>query len=128
MFKDLSLDSRDIHTLNCAPIQCTVWPRNENRFRPSVGVVIVLWTVVVHFGADLLSLSIPTLTHVSFRREAETELDIFEPIIRLGMCEQTPLHVTPARFPRPILNVNKLYERALEESTRVKQNGPLGPH
>ena len=30
IFKDLSLESRDIQTQNCAPIQCTVWPRNEN--------------------------------------------------------------------------------------------------
>ena len=29
MFKDLSLESRNINTQNCAPIQCTVWPRNE---------------------------------------------------------------------------------------------------
>ena len=28
MFKDLSLESRNIQTENCAPIQCTVWPRN----------------------------------------------------------------------------------------------------
>ena len=28
MFKDLSLESRNIQTQNCAPIQCTVWPRN----------------------------------------------------------------------------------------------------
>ena len=27
-FKDLSLESRNIKTQNCAPIQCTVWPRN----------------------------------------------------------------------------------------------------
>ena len=29
MFKDLSMESRNIQTQNCAPIQCTVWPRNE---------------------------------------------------------------------------------------------------
>ena len=29
MFKDLSLESRNIQTQNCAPIQCRVWPRNE---------------------------------------------------------------------------------------------------
>ena len=29
MFKDLSLESRNIQTQNFAPIQCTVWPRNE---------------------------------------------------------------------------------------------------
>ena len=28
MFKDLSLESRNIQTQNCAPIQCTIWPRN----------------------------------------------------------------------------------------------------
>ena len=28
MFKDLSLESTNIQTQNCAPIQCTVWPRN----------------------------------------------------------------------------------------------------
>ena len=29
MFKDLFLESRNIQTQNYAPIQCTVWPRNE---------------------------------------------------------------------------------------------------
>ena len=29
MFKNLSLESRTIQTQNCAPIQCTVWPRND---------------------------------------------------------------------------------------------------
>ena len=29
MFKDLSLESRNIQTQYYAPIQCTVWPRNE---------------------------------------------------------------------------------------------------
>ena len=28
MFKDLSMESRNKQTQNCAPIQCTVWPRN----------------------------------------------------------------------------------------------------
>ena len=28
IFKDLSRESRNIQTQNCAPIQCTVWPRN----------------------------------------------------------------------------------------------------
>ena len=28
-FRDLSLESRNTQTQNCAPIQCTVWPRNE---------------------------------------------------------------------------------------------------
>ena len=28
MFKDLSLESRNIQTQNCAPMQCTIWPRN----------------------------------------------------------------------------------------------------
>ena len=28
MFKDLSLESRNIQTQNCAPIKCTLWPRN----------------------------------------------------------------------------------------------------
>ena len=28
MFKDLSLEPRKIQTQNCAPSQCTVWPRN----------------------------------------------------------------------------------------------------
>ena len=31
MFKDLSLKSRNIQTQNCAPIQCTVWPRDVLR-------------------------------------------------------------------------------------------------
>ena len=26
----LSMESRNIQTQNCAPIQCTVWPRNES--------------------------------------------------------------------------------------------------
>ena len=29
MFKDLSLESRNIQTQNRASIQCTVWPRND---------------------------------------------------------------------------------------------------
>ena len=29
MFKYLSLESRNIQAQNCAPIQCTVWPRND---------------------------------------------------------------------------------------------------
>ena len=29
MFKNLSLESRNIQTQNCTPIQCKVWPRNE---------------------------------------------------------------------------------------------------
>ena len=29
VFKDLSLESRNIKTQNCASIQCNVWPRNE---------------------------------------------------------------------------------------------------
>ena len=29
MFKDLSLESRNLQTQNCAPIRCTVCPRNE---------------------------------------------------------------------------------------------------
>ena len=28
MFKDLSMESRNKQTQNCAPIQCAVWPRN----------------------------------------------------------------------------------------------------
>ena len=28
IFEDLSLESGNIQTQNCAPIQCTVWPRN----------------------------------------------------------------------------------------------------
>ena len=28
MFKDMSVDSRNIQTQNCATIQCTIWPRN----------------------------------------------------------------------------------------------------
>ena len=28
--KDLSLESRNIQTKNCAPIQCTLWPRYDN--------------------------------------------------------------------------------------------------
>ena len=28
MFRYLSLESRNTQTQNCAPIQCTVWPRN----------------------------------------------------------------------------------------------------
>ena len=37
IFKDLSLESRNIQTQNCAPIQCTVWPRNVGAkdFEPS---------------------------------------------------------------------------------------------
>ena len=27
MFKDLSLESRNIQTQNCTPMQCTIWPR-----------------------------------------------------------------------------------------------------
>ena len=34
MFKDLSLESRNIQTQNCAPIQCTVWPRNAFLHEP----------------------------------------------------------------------------------------------
>ena len=33
MFKVLSLESRNIQTENCVPIQCTVWPRNEAMHR-----------------------------------------------------------------------------------------------
>ena len=28
MFKDLSLETRNLQTKNCASTQCTVWPRN----------------------------------------------------------------------------------------------------
>ena len=28
-FKDLSVESRNMQAKNCAPIQCTIWPRNE---------------------------------------------------------------------------------------------------
>ena len=31
MYKDFSMESRNIQTQNCAPIQCTVWPRNGSR-------------------------------------------------------------------------------------------------
>ena len=34
MLKDLSLESRNIQTQNCAPIQCTVWPRKAGLLRP----------------------------------------------------------------------------------------------
>ena len=35
MFEDLSMESRNIQTpINCAPIQCIVWPRYEFRFFP----------------------------------------------------------------------------------------------
>ena len=33
MFKDLSPESRDLQIPNCAPIHCTVWPRNEFFFK-----------------------------------------------------------------------------------------------
>ena len=31
IFQDLSLESRNIQTQNCAPIQCKVWPRNAKK-------------------------------------------------------------------------------------------------
>ena len=32
MFKDLSMESENIQTKNCAPIQCLVWPRKEVKY------------------------------------------------------------------------------------------------
>ena len=29
LFEDFSLESRNLQTQNCAPIQCTVWPRKD---------------------------------------------------------------------------------------------------
>ena len=40
MFKDLSLESRNIQTQNCAPIQCTVWPRY-------VGAIAMKWFLLL---------------------------------------------------------------------------------
>ena len=36
MFKDLYLESTNIQTQNCEPIQCTVWPRSNDIFSKSV--------------------------------------------------------------------------------------------
>ena len=42
MLKQLPLESRNIQTQNCAPIQCTVWPRNvKNNFNFSFEFFIV---------------------------------------------------------------------------------------
>ena len=42
MFKDLSLESRNIQTQNCAPIQCTVWPRNAPLGKNFIAVLTYL--------------------------------------------------------------------------------------
>ena len=65
MFKDLSLEYRNIQTQNCAPIQCTVWPRNDRicsnplryvtTFSPKYGYVSTVFFSAKKFFAAVVA-------------------------------------------------------------------------